>query len=226
MSLDTIKVVLIGESGTGKTSIIQQYAYKIFDPDCATSISSQYISKTITIPEIKKSVRLEIWDTAGQERYRSMAKLFYKDAKIIIFVYDSTSKISYEELINFWIPEVQNNCMKDVKFALVANKCDLYEIESVSIEEANNLADKIGAVFQKTSAKSGTGVDNLFQNLGRLYLEPDFDYKAKDKIDEENYKKKMNEKKNQKDFEEDEFSTSVKIGSISSKNNNNKKCCG
>ena len=226
MSFDTIKAVLIGESGTGKTSIIQQYAYKIFDQDCATSISSQYISKIITFPELKKSVRLEIWDTAGQERYRSMAKLFYKDAKIIIFVYDCTSKISYNELINYWIPEVQNNCMKEAKFALVANKCDLYEIECVSVEEGNNLADKIGAIFQKTSAKSGVGIDNLFQNLGRLYLEPDFDYKAQDKIDEENYKKKINENKNKEIIDKDESSTSVKLSSISSKNNSKIKCCG
>ena len=226
MSFDTIKAVLIGESGTGKTSIIQQYAYKIFDQDCATSISSQYISKIITFPELKKSVRLEIWDTAGQERYRSMAKLFYKDAKIIIFVYDCTSKISYNELINYWIPEVQNNCMKEAKFALVANKCDLYEIECVSVEEGNNLADKMGAIFQKTSAKSGVGIDNLFQNLGRLYLEPDFDYKAQDKIDEENYKKKINENKNKEIIDKNESSTKVKISSISSINNNKKKCCG
>ena len=226
MSFDTIKAVLIGESGTGKTSIIQQYAYKIFDQDCATSISSQYISKIITFPELKKSVRLEIWDTAGQERYRSMAKLFYKDAKIIIFVYDCTSKISYNELINYWIPEVQNNCMKEAKFALVANKCDLYEIECVSVEEGNNLADKMGAIFQKTSAKSGVGIDNLFQNLGRLYLEPDFDYKAQDKIDEENYKKKINENRNKEIIDKDESSTKVKISSISSINNNKKKCCG
>ena len=224
MSFDTIKVVLIGESGTGKTSIIQQYAYKMFDPDCATSISSQYISKVITFPDLNKSVRLEIWDTAGQERYRSMARLFYKDAKIIIFVYDVSSKISYDELINFWIPEVNNNCMKDAKFALVANKSDLYEIESVSPEEGNNLAEKIGAIFQKTSAKSGAGVENLFHNLGRLYLEPDFDYKAKDKLDEENYRKKLNENKNKKKDEDDELNTNIKI-SINNKNNNKKKCC-
>ena len=222
MSFDTIKVVLIGESGTGKTSIIQQYAYKMFDPDCATSISSQYISKVITFPDLNKSVRLEIWDTAGQERYRSMARLFYKDAKIIIFVYDVSSKISYDELINFWIPEVNNNCLKDAKFALVANKSDLYEIESVSPEEGNNLAEKIGAIFQKTSAKSGAGVDNLFHNLGRLYLEPDFDYKAKDKLDEENYRKKLNENKNKKKDEDDELNTNIKI---SINKNNKKRCC-
>ena len=152
-----------------------------------------------------------------------MGKLFYKDAKIIIFVYDVSSKISYDELINFWIPEVNNNCLKDAKFALVANKSDLYEIESVSPEEGNNLAEKIGAIFQKTSAKSGAGVENLFHNLGRLYLEPDFDYKAKDKLDEENYRKKLNENKNKKKDEDDELNTNIKI-SIN-KNNNKKRCC-
>ena len=226
MSFESLKVVLIGESGTGKTSIIQQFAYKMFDPDCATSISSQYISKVITFPELNKSLRLEIWDTAGQERYRSMAKLFYQDAKIIIFVYDSTSKVSYEELINFWIPEVYKNVKKEAIFALVANKCDLYEIESVSNEEGNNLADNIHAIFQKTSAKWGMGIDNLFQNLGRVYFDPDFDYKAQDKIDEENYKKKMNENKNKKNIEYDDDNTSVKISMLSSKKEKRKGCCG
>ena len=128
-------MVLVGESGTGKTSIIQQFAYKIFDPNCATSISSQYVSQVINIPAINKSLKLEIWDTAGQERYRSMAKLFYQDAKIIIFVYDFTSRSSFDYLINFWIPEVQITInVKNVIFGLVANKCDLYEIGSVSDE--------------------------------------------------------------------------------------------
>ena len=126
MSLEPIKVVLVGESGTGKTSIIQQYAYKIFDPNCATSISSQYVSQVINFPDLNKSIKLEIWDTAGQERYRSIAKLFYKDAKIIIFVYDVTSRVSFDELINFWIPEVQISInVKDVIFGLIANKSDL-----------------------------------------------------------------------------------------------------
>ena len=105
MSLEMVKIVLVGESGSGKTSIIQQFAYKIFDDNCASSISSQYISKVISFPDLKRSLKIEIWDTAGQERYRSMAKLFYQDAKIIIFVYDVTSRQSFDELINYWIPE-------------------------------------------------------------------------------------------------------------------------
>ena len=225
MSLETIKVVLVGESGTGKTSIIQQFAYKLFDPNCATSISSQYVSQVINIPEINKSLKLEIWDTAGQERYRSMAKLFYQDAKIIIFVYDFTSRSSFDYLINFWIPEVQITInVKNVIFGLVANKCDLYEIGSVSDEEGLDLADKINAVFQKTSAKLGLGVNTLFQNLGRVYLEPGFDYKQKDNIDKENFdKKKIEEARDKMREKEKESNMSVKI--VNHKSKKKKGCC-
>ena len=225
MSLETIKVVLVGESGTGKTSIIQQFAYKIFDPNCATSISSQYVSQVINIPAINKSLKLEIWDTAGQERYRSMAKLFYQDAKIIIFVYDFTSRASFDYLINFWIPEVQITInVKNVIFGLVANKCDLYEIGSISDEEGMDLADKINAVFQKTSAKLGLGVNTLFQNLGRVYLEPGFDYKQKDNIDKENFdKKKIEEARDKMREKEKESNMSVKI--VNHKSKKKKGCC-
>ena len=225
MSLETIKVVLVGESGTGKTSIIQQFAYKIFDPNCATSISSQYVSQVINIPAINKSLKLEIWDTAGQERYRSMAKLFYQDAKIIIFVYDFTSRSSFDYLINFWIPEVQITInVKNVIFGLVANKCDLYEIGNISDEEGMDLADKINAVFQKTSAKLGLGVNTLFQNLGRVYLEPGFDYKQKDNIDKENFdKKKIEEARDKMREKEKESNMSVKI--VNHKSKKKKGCC-
>ena len=225
MSLETIKVVLVGESGTGKTSIIQQFAYKMFDENCTTSISSQYISKVIGFPEIKKSLKIEIWDTAGQERYRSMVKLFYKDAKIIIFIYDCTSKSSFEELKNYWIPEIQNSSEGGGwVLAIVANKSDLYEREAISQEEGMKLADSINAIFQVTSAKSGSGVDKLFKNLGRLYLDPEFDYKAADKIDEENYRNKKLLEEKKKDEQIDESNQSVKI--TKKVNNKRRGCCG
>ena len=227
MSFETIKVVLIGESGSGKTSIIQQFAYKIFDPNCATSISSQYVSKVISFSDLRKSLRIEIWDTAGQERYRSMAKLFYQDAKIIIFVYDVTSKSSFDELINYWIPEVQNTInTKEVIFGLVANKSDLYEIECITSEQGIKLADEINAIFQKTSAKLGLGISLLFENLGRTYLEPGFDYKKEENIDTENFERKKIEKEREKIREKE----NIKIGNNNDdkdKDNNKKKkgCC-
>ena len=226
MSFETIKVVLIGESGSGKTSIIQQFAYKIFDPNCATSISSQYVSKVISFSDLRKSLRIEIWDTAGQERYRSMAKLFYQDAKIIIFVYDVTSKSSFDELINYWIPEVQNTInTKEVIFGLVANKSDLYEIECITSEQGIKLADEINAIFQKTSAKLGLGISLLFENLGRTYLEPGFDYKKEENIDKEKKKKKKIEKEREKIREKENIKSGNNNDDKDKDNNKKKKGC-
>ena len=200
---DVLKVVLIGESGSGKTSIIQRFSYNLFDPNCASSISSQYISKIIELKDINQTLKFDIWDTAGQEKYRSMAKLFYKDAKIILFVYDITSLKSFNEIKSYWISQVQQNCEPNALLGVVANKNDLYNMQQVPKEEGIKLADEIGAIFQMTSAKSGIGINNLFENIGRKYLDPKFDYQAADKIAEEKYKKRkekeqMSKKKNER----------------------------
>jgi small GTP-binding protein len=195
---DVLKVVLIGESGTGKTSIIQRFSYNLFDSNCASSISSQYISKTIDLKDINQSLKFDIWDTAGQEKYRSMAKLFYKDAKIILFVYDITSLNSFNELRNYWITQVKENCEPNILFGVVANKNDLYNDQQVPKEEGVKLADEIGGIFQMTSAKSGNGINNLFNNIARKYLDPNYDYQAADKIAEEEYKKRKQEKEKEK----------------------------
>ena len=190
---ESLKVVLIGESGTGKTSIIQRYTYKLFDPNCVSSITSQFISKTIELKDIKKNLKFDIWDTAGQERYRSMTKIFYKDANIILFVYDITNYESFNELKNFWISEVKQNCDKEALYGVVANKIDLYSFQQVPKEEGMELADEIGGIFQATSAQSGFGIDSLFENIGRKYLDPKYDYKAADKIAQDKYKQKKEE---------------------------------
>ena len=92
---ESIKVVLVGESGVGKTSIIQQFTSGQFDPHRETSLSAQFVSKTVKIKELDKEIKFDIWDTVGQEKYRSLAKIFYKDAKAIIFVYDITTEYSF-----------------------------------------------------------------------------------------------------------------------------------
>ena len=220
---DALKVVLIGESGSGKTSIIQRFSYNLFDPNCASSISSQYISKIIELKDINQTLKFDIWDTAGQEKYRSMAKLFYKDAKIILFVYDITSLKSFNELKSYWISQVQQNCEPNALLGVVANKNDLYNMQQVPKEEGIKLADEIGAIFQMTSAKSGIGINNLFENIGRKYLDPKFDYQAADKIAEEKYKKRK--EKEQMSKKKNERKRGVKLDV---KNEKEKKggCCG
>ena len=197
------KVVLVGESGVGKTSIIKQFTIHTFDPDCAASISSQFTSKIINISDLNKAIRYDLWDTAGQEKYRSLAKIFYKDAKIVIFVYDITNKKSFEILKSYWHKEVSTNCLSNTIFAVVGNKSDLYNISDVEEKEAINWADSIGAIFQTTSAKTNIGIDLLFDILGKKVLNPKYNYKNEEDIKRKNYEKKKENNNKDKDDEEE-----------------------
>ena len=224
------KVVLVGESGVGKTSIIKQFTSHKFDPDCPASISSQFSSKVVNISDSKKAIRFDLWDTAGQEKYRSLAKIFYKDARIIIFVYEITNKKSFEGLQNYWYQQVNANRLPNVVFALVGNKSDLYNNSEVDEKEASDWADSIGAIFQTTSALSNTGIDVLFDNVGKKFLNPSFNYKKDEDKKKQDYEKKK-EKQNKKDEDEDDNVKlpEVKNIKLDSTDNNNKpkkkKCC-
>ena len=217
---NNLKIVLVGEAGVGKTSIIHQFTYHKFDPDCISSISAQFISKTIEYQGYG-AIKYDIWDTAGQERYRSMAKIFYKDARVIVFVYDITSESTFDGMKDYWYEQTKINCEKDAILAVVANKNDLYGEQVVSDEVGQQFADDIGAIFQSTSALSESGINKLFDNIGRKIIDPDFDYKDSDKVAKANYDKKQNK---QKDEEKDKR---VKLGDAKNNNNNNKKggCC-
>ena len=189
---ESIKIVLLGESGTGKTSIIAQFTRGEFDPNVVTSISAQFISKLTYISEYDKTIKFDIWDTAGQEKFRSLAQIFYKDAKAIILVYDITNLKSFEELKNYWYPKVKENCQSDIILGIAGNKDDLYENEQVSFQDAQNFADEIGAIYKKTSALSNTNIQFIFECIGKKYIDSSFDYRAKD-----NEKKQKFEKNNE-----------------------------
>jgi small GTP-binding protein len=103
------KVVLIGESGVGKTSIINRYISNTFSNVLTATPGASFTSKTIFLKDYNQSIKFEIWDTAGQEKYRALAKVFYKTAAVCILVYDITRKTSFEELKNYWINEVKSN---------------------------------------------------------------------------------------------------------------------
>ena len=192
-----VKVVLLGESGVGKTSIISQFTANKFNPRCPTSVSAQFISKIISFPKYNKRLKFDIWDTVGQEKYRSLAKIFYKDARIIIFVYDITTEFSFTAIKDFWYQETKENADYDPILALVANKNDLYQDEQVSSNEGTKYADEINAIFQNTSALSNSGIDKLFENLGKKFIDPSYDYKnpgSEECVSEDN-KKNQNEQK-------------------------------
>ena len=198
MSIETAKVVLLGESGVGKTCIISQFISGVFDPDTVTSLSAQYLTKSIDFKEYNKSIKFEIWDTAGQERFRSLAKIFYKDARVICLVYDITNKKSFQELKDFWYEkQTKLNVEGDPIFAVVGNKYDLYEIRQIE-DEGKNFAKSIGAIFQYTSAKNSSGIKELFNKIGEKIFNPNIDFNEQEDKDKELYEKKKLEKAQKK----------------------------
>ena len=207
---DSVKVVLLGESGVGKTSIISQFTTHKFDPHRETSLSAQFISKTVEFSDINQSIKFDIWDTVGQEKYRSLAKIFYKDAKVIVFVYDITTEFSFEGIKKYWYDETKANTDGNPILAVVANKIDLYLEQKVSNDDGKAFADEIGAIFQTTSALSDSGITQLFDNIGKTYLIPGFDYKAGDQKAQEEFMKKK---------QEEEDSNNKKKGKVNKKEN-------
>ena len=215
------KVVLLGESGVGKTSIIAQFTAGKFDPDCVTSLSAQFISKTVEFQNLGKAIKFDIWDTAGQEKYRALAKIFYKDAKVIFLVYDITDAKSFNELKSYWHGVVKANGDSDAIIAIVANKNDLYDNAQVKNEEGEEFARSIGAIFQSTSAKSDSGITSLFDNVGQKYFNPNFDVGDQNKQAQEEYKKKKTEEMQKK-----KQPKGVKLTvEDSNKKQKKKKCC-
>ena len=112
----TCKVVLVGESGVGKASIISKYIPNIFKSQLMSTPGANFVTKTEEFEEENKSIKFEIWDTPGQirYRYRALAKVFYKNAAACILVYDITTRTSFKELKNYWIKEIKENSSKDI----------------------------------------------------------------------------------------------------------------
>ena len=169
---DAIKIVLIGNSGVGKTCISQKYVNENYVEQAGSTVGASYFQKYLVIDG--KAVQLDIWDTAGQEKYRSMGKMFYKDAYIVLFIYDITNKQSFLELKNVWYKELKTTGEKHTVLGVVGNKSDLFLNEQVNEDEARKWADEIGAVFGLVSAKTGDCINALFENVVKKYLSPDF----------------------------------------------------
>ena len=176
------KVVLLGESGVGKTSIISRFINDTFEEGLATTTGASYASKDMVFKDYNNQViNFEIWDTAGQEKYRSLTQIFYKDAAIAILVYDITSEESFEEIQNYWYDQIKESAPKNIVIGLAANKSDLFDKEKVSEEKARNFAKEIGAIFKLTSACTSVGVEELFVSVGCKFLDPNYKEDSKKK---------------------------------------------
>ena len=178
------KVVLLGDSGVGKTCIISRYISGAFDQNSPSTNGASYASKIINFEQLNKTISLDIWDTAGQEKYKSLTKFFYKDAAVAILVYDITLKESFDNLKEYWYKQIQENGDKNMVLGVAGNKSDLYEEEAVKENEAREFANSIGAIYGLTSAQNNTGISELFSDVGNRYLDPSFQQKLQGEKEE------------------------------------------
>ena len=161
-STEPLKLLLAGNSKVGKSSIISQYINGEFDQDIQPSLTPQLIKKEIITPD-QSSITVDLWDIVWDKKYRSLAKIFYKDANAILLVYDETDEDSFNELKNCWYELGKNlGCI----LAVVANKCDLSD-KKVKEEDGKKFAESIGAMFFEISAKENIGISNMFEKIAK-----------------------------------------------------------
>jgi len=207
--LPEIKMILLGESGVGKTSIIKKYLFNEFSSEYTPSSAMNYVEKIITVDN--KKIRLNIWDTIGQEKYRALSKLFLNETEIIILVYSITDLNSFQEL-DYWENLYKENIGNNVFVGVVGNKCDLLEDQKVTEEQGKEYAKKNNALFGLLSAKENkVEIDLYIENLVKEYF---------------------NSKKNKIDIQEFEIIDNKHKGIILSKKQiedngyNEEGCCG
>ena len=158
------KLLIIGESGVGKTCILLRFTDDSFTANHLTTIGIDFKIKIIELEG--KVIKLQIWDTAGQERFRTITKTYYKGAHGIILTYDVTDQNSFKNIRN-WIKQIEANAQTNVKKVLVGNKCDKPD-RVVTEEEGKKLADDFGMNFFETSAKTNQNVNEVFRDKSIL----------------------------------------------------------
>ena len=173
-----IKAILLGESGVGKTNLANAAVDLRFDQNSKSTVNALYVQKKMNI--LGKDYELRLWDTAGQEQYRALTKLFYKDSKVVIFVYDITNKKSFTDL-KYWINEIKESLGDEPILGIVGNKYDLNEFQQVDENIAKKFAEKNGMKFKLVSTKNEPKSFKIFlRMLMKEYI------KKTNKIDEKN----------------------------------------
>ena len=198
-----IKILTLGDTSVGKSSIVLRFSDNKFDDKIFSTIGIDFKTKYIKLD--KFSVKVLIWDTAGQEKFQNIAKQYYKGANGVLLIYDISNRKSFER-IDFWLKELkENNRIDELFLYLVGNKNDMEDKRVISFQEGEKYAKKNDINFFEVSAKSGKGVTELFNNLINGVME---------KILKKNEKEEIEDKVRLSTFLEKNY-----------KNEKNKKCC-
>jgi len=164
-----VKLIIVGDSGVGKTNLISRFASDKFQSNSKATIGVEFIYKTLKIN--KEIFKVEIWDTAGQERYKSITSAYYKGAKGAIIVYDITSETSFNNIEN-WINEVKSKASNNIQIMIIGNKTDLYKERKISVEKGIEKAKTLNFHLFEASALDKTNVKEAFNYLLKeMYLD-------------------------------------------------------
>ncbi|GMJ14452.1 ARABIDOPSIS RAB GTPASE HOMOLOG A2B, RAB GTPase homolog A2B, RAB GTPASE HOMOLOG A2B [Hibiscus trionum] len=157
------KIVLIGDSGVGKSNILSRFTRNEFCLDSKSTIGVEFATRTLQVEG--KTVKAQIWDTAGQERYRAITSAYYRGAVGALLVYDITKRQTFDNTVR-WLKELREHAGSNIAvIMMVGNKSDLSHLRAVSKEDAESFADKEGLLFLETSALGALNIDKAFQKI-------------------------------------------------------------
>ncbi|KAF7654800.1 hypothetical protein LDENG_00064600 [Lucifuga dentata] len=162
-----IRLLMLGDSGVGKTSMLRKFTDTEFDASHISTIGVDFKMQTLEIDGTK--VRVQIWDTAGQERYQTITKQYYRRAQGILLVYDITNEPSFQHIVK-WVSDVDEHAQDEVQKVLVGNKCDEEQRRQVTQDQGIKLAANYGMEFFETSASTSTNISESFSRLTELVL--------------------------------------------------------
>lgn len=156
------KVVLIGDSGVGKSNLLSRFTRNEFSLESKSTIGVEFATRSIQVDG--KTIKAQIWDTAGQERYRAITSAYYRGAVGALLVYDITKQTTFEN-VERWLKELRDHADANIVIMLVGNKSDLRHLRSVQTEDAKAFCEREGLSFIETSALEATNVEQAFQRI-------------------------------------------------------------
>ncbi|KAL8223697.1 hypothetical protein R6Q57_019172 [Mikania cordata] len=161
------KVVLIGDSGVGKSNLLSKFTRNEFSLESKSTIGVEFSTRSIRVDD--NVIKAQIWDTAGQERYRAITSAYYRGAVGALLVYDTTRHVTFEN-VGRWLKELRDHSDSNIVIMLVGNKSDLRHLRAVATEDAKTFAEKEKTYFMETSALESLNVDDAFtQVLSQIY---------------------------------------------------------
>lgn len=158
------KMVLLGESAVGKSSLVLRFVKGQFHEYQEATIGAAFLTQTVNVDDT--NVKLELWDTAGQERYHSLAPMYYRGAQAAIIVFDITNADTFGRA-KVWVKELQRQAAPNIVIALAGNKADLAAKRQIEVADAQAYADENGLIFMETSAKTALNVNDIFMAIAR-----------------------------------------------------------